>query len=193
MSDQIDSPTTTEAPPPPPPVRDAVSRAAAMERKHPMDWAKDADTPWPHLCLAAAVGGWDFTGNMIGVMTRADYDAAIALAVQKFADVRAGAGVAPKHVLILPHSTLLHAVIVKRPLGLALRTFVEAMGSDVLSAQQRGDMQADHFAQHCLWPAEGTAERQDLMDMMPGAFFFDYPNGMQRIVGFSGGEVKKRA
>lgn len=167
--------------------------APPAERKHPQDWAAELDTPWPHLCLAAAVGGWDFTGNMIGKMSRAAYDDAIEAGLAKLRDAYRTAGVAEKHVLILPHDSLLHAVIVKRPLGAELRSFVTMMASDTMTEAQKGDQQAHYFASHCLWPVEGSPERQDLMECMPGAFFFDYPRGMQRIVGFTGGEVKKRA
>lgn len=201
MSQPTDTPQPDAAPqaqPPPPPAAPSppiplTTAIAAYERKHPLDWRTDLHTPWPHLCLGAAVAGLDFTGNMVDVVTRAEYDVMIAGGLAKLAEARATAKIAEKHVVILPHSSLLHAVVVKRPLGAALRSYVTAMASDVMTDQQKGDMQADHFAQHCLWPADGSPERQDLMDLMPGAFYYDYPQGMQRLVGFSGGEIKKRA
>lgn len=167
---------------------------AAIDRKHPLDWHKTKADSYPTLCLAAALHGWDYTGNDLRPMPEAEYDAAIRAAVDKLVEVRRELKARrEKDVVILPHSSLLHAVIFRRPTGMELRGFIMQIQSDAIPDAQKLEISADFCAQHIAFPAEGTAERQDLMDDLPGAFFFDYPNQMRDLVGLTGGEVKKRA
>lgn len=185
------------------------------KRLHPLDWKKEKKTGHPTYCLGIALS-WhrrmvetggdtmasyegvvvDPLGNETSTLTEEQYDDMIASAQKLFADVRTAAAsrpqpIAAKFVRILVHPNAHHAVIVRMPGGLDATAYV---------AEQRNAVEGQElvvktmsFSTRMLWPADGTAEKQDLMDLFPLAFSPVYPDEFMKLAGWRGTDVKKLA
>lgn len=193
-----------------------MTTEAAPPRKHPLDWKKEKKTPEPAYRLACAVA-WharlrlddaatydgvvvDPLGDETSPCTVEQYDGMISAAQKLFADTKAQGPtlkppVQPKHVRILMHPDAHHAVIVKLPVG----GDANAIIVEQRNAAETGipgavlDAKTNSFSNRMLWPADGSPEKQDLMDFYNMAFRFVYPEEYLKLAGATGVEIKKLA
>jgi len=176
--------------------------------KHPIDWKAEKKTSHPLYCLAIAVA-WharrcddaytgpvvDPLGNETAAMSEQDYDAMVKAAADTLAAAKERAAklnppVAGKHVVILPHDSAHHAVIVKLPFGGDAMTVVNEQRN--APDGQEDATRVYTFSSRMLWPIDGSQERLDLMDGFGLAFHMIYPVEYLKLAGWRGAEVKKK-
>jgi len=181
-------------------------------KRTPHEWQDKLGTPLPLFRLAVArawhaaliegdgVLGEGCVADPHGAAQRplaeAEYVAFVDGARDLLATLRAagtgGASYSARQVQILMHPGLDHAVVVKLPSAAEAK----AMFRDNANTDQGPQTEAlleYQLSSRMLWPAEGTREKQDLMDMLPLAFSQAYPEELYNALGWKGAKVKKKA
>ena len=179
--------------------------------KHPLDWAKQKKTPEPMLKLGCAIA-WhcrialdnaaqplpeglqivDPHGIETEDMTEVQYDDMIAAASSKLREIKTAQQAGAKFVRVLPHPDGLHAVVIKLPGGMDARKYIAELRDAPDEPNMRLDANVASFDARLLWPAPGTVEYSDLVDMFALGHRMVYPSELQKLAGFTGIDVKKK-
>lgn len=176
------------------------------EKKTASTWREDLGVSSPlhklavsmswHTALAADCDPVvDPSGDYDAAMPQADYvamvDAAKSL-LQRERDAAGAKAASPNAVQILTHQGLDYAVVMLRPSrGQAMAMFSAQKAAK--PGQETDDMLTSQLLDVIVWPADGTRERQDLLDRMPMAVGQALPQALYDSLGWLGARVKRRA